>query len=92
MANNKEFNKIRDKLDGRHFYSKNFFDMYGNKINLGPTNVYIKTEVDYIFKELKDIYSELYDTIEKIKKQINDYEIDNYKLKKRLKKYENKKS
>lgn len=87
MANHAEFNKIKNKLDGRHFYSRNFFDMYGTKINLGTTEVYQKKEVDWAFNEMKKKFGSICDENKKLKEEKDNLVLENYKLQKKIKKY-----
>jgi hypothetical protein len=84
MANHLEFNKIKNKLDGRHFYAKNFFDMYGHKILLDPNEVYLKFEVDAILKMLKEKFGLILDDNKKLKEENENLKIENYRLQKQI--------
>ena len=85
MANHAKYNKIVKKLDDRTIIGKTFYDSRGYKvIGLKTNEVYLKSEVDYILKLLKEEFGELIDINYVMEKKINEIELENYKLKKSL--------
>ena len=88
MANHTQFQKIKRKLDGRNFTCKIFYDFYMNKVDLGTNEVYLKENVDYLLQDFKKIFGEQDDEIKRLKIKIQDLELENYKLQRRIKSYE----
>jgi FtsZ-binding cell division protein ZapB len=82
MANHGKFNKIVNRLYGRQFKCKTFYDYYWEIVMNGKYEVYLKPEIDEIIKELKEVYDTQEDEIAKQKKRAEDLELENYQLKK----------
>jgi hypothetical protein len=92
MANNGEFDKIKRRLDGRHFTCKVFYDYYMKKIDIRTSDVYLRKETDDILNQLKNKFGEQHDQIKEQKMKIEELLLENYKLQKMIKKEEKKKN
>jgi hypothetical protein len=88
MANHKEFDRVRKRLDGRHLTCKVFYDFYMNKMDLGTNEVYLKKDVEDILNQLKIKFGEQDEEMKKLKLKAESFELENYKLTKKLKKDE----
>jgi hypothetical protein len=85
MVNHTKFNKTVRKLDGRQLRAKTFYDFYGHKIiGLGMNEVYLRSDIDYTLKLLKEIFEEVSNELCLLKKKYEDMELENYKMLKKL--------
>lgn len=80
MANHNQYNKIVKRLDGRIFFCKKFYDYYGNDLGIPSNEVYLKSNVQEILAQVKEIYDSQQEELLKQKKRAEDFEIENYKL------------
>lgn len=88
MANHNKFNKALRKLDGRIFRCKIFYDSYMEEVKIGKNEVYLKTDIDTLIDQLREVHDEQQDVIVQKERKLSDLEIENYKLNKIKKKNE----
>jgi hypothetical protein len=87
MTRFSEFNKIKKKMNGSELLCKAFYDSWGTKIEIKKNFVYLKKDVEEIFNKLRILFDEKDRELYVLKKEKDEIESENYKLKYELKKW-----